>query len=71
FFTGHIAPDLAALEPRDEIAIDARPPFTVVTSPGMNSQSGSAAVIANSVRRVAAARAGWLTVADLPPAHAW
>jgi 2,4-diaminopentanoate dehydrogenase len=71
FFTGHVAPGLAGLEPRDEIALDASPPFKVVTSPGMNAQSGSAAVIANSVRRVAAAPAGWLTVADLPPAFPW
>jgi 2,4-diaminopentanoate dehydrogenase len=69
-FIGHVAPLLEGLETRDEIAIDATPPVTVVTSPGMNSQSGSAAVIANSVRRIAAAPAGWLTVADLPPAIA-
>jgi 4-hydroxy-tetrahydrodipicolinate reductase len=68
FFTGHVAPSLDGLEPRDEIAVDASPPVRFVTSPGMGSQSGSAAIVANSVRRVVAARAGWLTIADLPPA---
>jgi hypothetical protein len=67
-FTGHVAPGAAGLEPRDEIAIDATPPLRFVTSPGMNAQAGSAAIVANSVRRIVAAPAGWLTVADLPPA---
>jgi 4-hydroxy-tetrahydrodipicolinate reductase len=67
-FTGHVAPAAAGLEPRDEIAAEATPPVRVVTAPGMNPQSGSAAIVANSVRRVAAAAPGWTTVADLPPA---
>jgi 4-hydroxy-tetrahydrodipicolinate reductase len=67
-FTGHIAPSAAGLEPRDEIAVDADPPVRVVTAPGMNPQSGSAGIVANSARRVAAAAPGWVTVADLPPA---
>jgi 4-hydroxy-tetrahydrodipicolinate reductase len=67
-FTGHVAPSAAGLEPRDEIAVDATPPVRVVTAPGMNPQSGSAAIVANSVRRVVAAAPGWTTVADLPPA---
>jgi 2,4-diaminopentanoate dehydrogenase len=68
-FTGHVAPAELGLEPRDEIAIDAVPPVRVITSPGMNPQSGSASIVANSVRRVAAAAPGWVTVADLPPAR--
>lgn len=67
-FTGHVAPAAAGLEPRDEIVVDATPPVRVVTAPGMNPQSGSAAIVANSVRRVVAAPPGWVTVADLPPA---
>lgn len=67
-FTGHVDPAAAGLEPRDEIAVDATPPVHVVTAPGMNPQSGSAAIVANSVRRVVAAAPGWTTVADLPPA---
>jgi hypothetical protein len=34
----------------------------------MNPQSGSASIVANSVRRVVAASPGWTTVAELPPA---
>lgn len=67
-FTGHVAPAAAGLEPRDEIELDATPPVRVTTSPGMNPQTGSASVVANSVRRVVAAPPGWLTVGDLPPA---
>lgn len=37
-------------------------------SPGLGSQAGSRALISNSVDRVVAARPGWVTVADLPPA---
>jgi 4-hydroxy-tetrahydrodipicolinate reductase len=66
-FTGHV--DLASigLEPRDEIAILGTP-VRLLLSPGLNAQSGSSAVVANSLRRVVEAPAGWLTVADLPPA---
>jgi 4-hydroxy-tetrahydrodipicolinate reductase len=67
-FTGHIAPAEVGLEPRDEIVVDATPPLRITTSPGMNPQSGSASIVANSVRRVVLAEPGWLTVADLPPA---
>ncbi|HVW18864.1 MAG TPA: hypothetical protein VHB30_11505 [Solirubrobacteraceae bacterium] len=67
-FTGHVEPAGAGLEPRDEIAVDATPPVRVTTTPGMDPQTGSASIVANSVRRVAAAPPGWITVADLPPA---
>jgi 4-hydroxy-tetrahydrodipicolinate reductase len=67
-FTGHIAPAELGLEPRDEIVVHATPPVRVTTSPGMNPQSGSASIVANSVRRVAAAAPGWVTVGELPPA---
>ena len=68
-FTGHVAPATLGLEPRDSITI--RGPYggiQLAVTPGINPQSGSASVVANSVRRVAAAPAGWITVADLPPA---
>ena len=67
-FTGHIAPGSAGLEPADRIHVDADPPIEVRTAPGMNPQSGSASIVANSVRRVVAARPGWVTVGELPPA---
>jgi 4-hydroxy-tetrahydrodipicolinate reductase len=67
-FVGHV--DLAAIgaSARDEIRIEAAAPVHLVLDPGLASQAGSAAVVANSLRRVAAAPPGWLTVADLPPA---
>lgn len=67
-FTGHVAPASAGLEPADAIHVEADPPVSVRTAPGMNPQSGSAAIVANSVRRVVAARPGWVTVGELPPA---
>jgi 4-hydroxy-tetrahydrodipicolinate reductase len=68
-FLGHVAPVAFGEEPRDAITI-ASPSgelrFTV--SPGTNPQRASAAVVANSVRRVIAALPGWVTVGELPPA---
>jgi 2,4-diaminopentanoate dehydrogenase len=68
-FTGHVVPSRIGLEPRDGITV--RGPYGGVNfaaTPGINPQTGSASVVANSVRRVVAAPAGWVTVADLPPA---
>ncbi|HEY2651365.1 MAG TPA: hypothetical protein VGI50_05550 [Solirubrobacteraceae bacterium] len=67
-FDGHISPASVGWRPRDEIVVDATPPMRFVTTPGINPQRGSAAIVANSVRRVAEAPPGWLTVAELPPA---
>jgi hypothetical protein len=64
-FTGHVD---SARPTRDAIHLASDPPIDLVISPGLNAQRGSAAVLANSVRRVADAPPGWLTVADLPPA---
>ncbi len=67
-FTGHVSlPDLG-LEPLDEIRVEGETPLRLTVQPGINPQIGSAAVVANSVRRVAEAAPGWITVADLPPA---
>ena len=57
------------MPPRDEITIRGATPVHLVVEPGFDPQIGSSAMIANSLHRVLAARAGWLTVADLPPAH--
>ena len=68
-FTGHVSPAAIGLEPLD--SIDVRGPYGSVhleAKPGLNPQRGSAAVVANSVRRVVAAPPGWQTVGDLPPA---
>jgi 4-hydroxy-tetrahydrodipicolinate reductase len=67
-FTGHVAPESIGRPPRDEIWIEGSPPLHVAVTPGLDAQTGSSALVANSVRRVAAAPPGWLTVADLPPA---
>jgi hypothetical protein len=64
-FTGHVD---SSRPTRDAIHVASEPPIDLVISPGLNAQRGSAAVLANSVRRVAEAPPGWLTVADLPPA---
>jgi hypothetical protein len=67
-FTGHVAPAAAGLSTRDAIHVDAEPPVDLELPGGLGAQSGSAAVLANSVSRVAAAPPGWVTVAQLPPA---
>jgi hypothetical protein len=68
-FTGHVDPESIDRPPRDEIFIEGSTPLHFSTVPGLDPQKGSSAVIAKSVRRVADAPAGWLTVADLPPAY--
>jgi 4-hydroxy-tetrahydrodipicolinate reductase len=68
-FLGHVAPGEIGENPRDAIAI--RGPHGGVNlgvTPGMNPQTGSASIVANSVRRIVAAPPGWTTVGDLPPA---
>ncbi len=67
-FTGHVAPRDAGLVTCDRIEADATPPLRLEIAGGLPSQGGSAAVLANSIARVAAARPGWVTVGDLPPA---
>ena len=67
-FTGHVAPESIGKPTRDEIWIEGDPPLHYEVAPGLNAQSGSAALVANSVRRVMEASPGWVTVADLPPA---
>ncbi len=67
-FTGHVEPAAMGVAPLDSIRIEGETPLSLTIEPGLNPQIGSSAVIANSLRRVAAAPPGWLTVADLPPA---
>lgn len=68
-FTGHVDPGDAGISPRDEIDVRGSVPVHVVVEPGFDPQTGSSGMIANSLRRVVAAAPGWLTVADLRPAH--
>lgn len=65
-FVGHVR--RRGRQTRDAIHVVADPPIDLTIMPGLNAQSGSAAVLANSVGRVLTAPPGWLTVADLPPA---
>jgi hypothetical protein len=67
-FTGHV--DLAEIgeAPRDEIWIEGPTPVHLTVIPGLNPQVGVPAVLANSLKRLIAAKPGWLTVIDLPPA---
>ncbi|WP_432970372.1 hypothetical protein [Dactylosporangium sp. CA-233914] len=69
-FTGHVDMAGAGLSARDEISVHGEhTDMTCTIQPGIGAQRGSAAMVANSVRRVLAAGPGWVTVADLPPAH--
>ena len=68
-FTGHVDPVANGTPPRDEIDVLGATPLHLIIEPGFDPQTGSSAMIANSIRRVMAARPGWLTVAELPPAH--
>jgi hypothetical protein len=67
-FTAHLDPASIGKQPLDEIWIDGTPDLHFVVTPGLNPQSASSALIANSIRRVADAEPGWTTVAALPPA---
>jgi 4-hydroxy-tetrahydrodipicolinate reductase len=67
-FRGHVDPAGEGWATRDAIHVDADPPLDLVVERGIGSQAGSAAVLANSVRRVLDAPPGWRTVAELPPA---
>jgi hypothetical protein len=68
-FTAHVAPAVIGQEPRDSITIrGGYGGINLAVTPGMNPQSGSASIVANSVHRVVAAPPGWVTVGDLPPA---
>lgn len=70
-FTGHVSPGRAGLVCRDRIVLDpgTDEALSCLIEPGIRSQAGSRHLIANSIDRVRAAPAGWLTVADLPPAR--
>jgi len=69
-FLGHLDPAGIGHPTRDEITVDdGGPGLHFMVKPGLNPQRGAAAVVANSLRRTVAAPPGWLTVADLPPAH--
>jgi 4-hydroxy-tetrahydrodipicolinate reductase len=68
-FIGHVDPRSIGQEPRDAISVHG--PYGdlfLAATPGMNPQTSSSSIVANSIRRVIDAPPGWRTVADLPPA---
>lgn len=69
-FRGHVAPASVGWELADVITLrrGADVVQEIAARPCFPAQSGSQHVLAGSVDRVLAARPGWLTVADLPPA---
>ena len=70
-FVGHLAPSAAGLSLGDDIDLSVGGELvqSVRLRPGIGAQSGSRAMVANSVHRVLDAPPGWLTVADLRPAY--
>jgi len=70
-FSGHINLGAAGRTAGDEFRFrrTGAEDFLCILSPGIGSQSGSRAIISNSIERVIAAQPGWCTVADLPPAY--
>lgn len=67
-FVGHADPISAGFEPKDTIDIKGYAPIHLTVEPGFNPHTTSAAILANSLRRVKDAKPGLVTVADLPPA---
>lgn len=69
-FVGHVAPAEAGLTLSDVITLHRGDVVVqeIRATPCFNAQVGSQHVLANSIDRVVGAPAGWLTVADLPPA---
>jgi 4-hydroxy-tetrahydrodipicolinate reductase len=59
-----------AARPRDEVVIEGRPPVRMVIEGGVQGDLATAAVVANAMPAVVAARPGLLTMADLPLLYA-
>ncbi|MHB8568142.1 MAG: NAD(P)H-dependent amine dehydrogenase family protein [Nitrososphaerales archaeon] len=64
----HIEMYAGAAEPRDEIILRGEPDMTMIIPGGTPGDSATAAIIVNSIARVAEAAPGLLTVKDLRPA---
>ena len=59
-----------APQPRDEVVIEGRPPVHMVIEGGVQGDLATAAIVANAIPTVVAARPGLLTMADLPLLYA-
>ena len=66
---GHLELSEIGRGPRDEVWVRGEPDLHYLVEPGFNAQTSTPSILANSFERVISARPGWLTVADLPPAH--
>lgn len=69
-FVAHVDPPAAGYRPADSIHIDGYNALNLAIEPGCQPQLGTAAMIANVMPRLAEARPGYLTVADLALPHA-
>ena len=67
-FIGHANPSAAGLPVVDSFDIQGYPNLHFSVEPGFNPHFTSAAVVANSLRRVFESKPGLVTIADLPPA---
>jgi len=59
-----------AAQPRDEVLIEGQPPVHMVIEGGVQGDLATAAIVANAIPAVVAARPGLLTMTDLPLLHA-
>lgn len=69
-FVAHVDPAAAGYQPADSIHVDGYNAVNLSIDPGCQPQLGTAAMIANVMPRLAEARPGYLTVADLALPHA-
>ncbi len=70
-FIGHVEPAMAGLEPEDTYEIVGLPTIRASVSPGFDPQSTTAAVLANVMPLVVAARPGLISMTDLPIPGPW
>lgn len=67
-FVGHVRLAEIGVAPRDELWISGDNAVHMTIAPGLNPQRSTPALIANSLHGLREAKAGWLTVVDVPPA---
>lgn len=70
-FIGHVDPGSAGLTPEDAYEIDGEPSIRATVAPGFNPQSTTAALLANAMPLVVAARPGLISITDLPIPAPW
>jgi 4-hydroxy-tetrahydrodipicolinate reductase len=60
---------VGAVSPRDHVLIDGTPPINMTVEGGIDGDIATAAIIVNAIPRLLAARAGLLTMLDVPLTH--